>query len=204
LRSEEVKEKAFDPFYTTKSEGAGTGLGLSMVHGFIKQSGGHIKIYSESGVGTTIRMYLPRTRRSIEERSTGILDRITGGKETVLLVEDDDDVRATNAGLLAELRYNVIEARDADTALEIVESGAPIDLLFTDVVLPGKLKSPELARLAQIKIPKLKVLYTSGYTGNAIVHGGHLDPSVELLSKPFSRDDLARKIIQILHPRASG
>ena len=197
----EVAQRAFEPFFSTKMVGAGTGLGLSMIYGFVKQSGGHIKIYSEVGVGTTIRMYLPRSMQREEVLHPLVAEAAVGGEETILVAEDDEGVRATVVDILRELGYRVLEARDADSALNVVESGVGIDLLFTDVVMPGTIKSTELARRAQNRLPNLRVLFTSGYTQNAIVHGGRLDPGVELLVKPYKRDDLARKIRQVLAPR---
>jgi signal transduction histidine kinase/CheY-like chemotaxis protein len=196
--SAEVLAKAFDPFFSTKPEGRGTGLGLSMVYGFVKQSGGHVKIYSELDHGTTVRLYLPRSFQ--KEAVETVVDNspIAGGTETVLVVEDDEQVRATVIELLTDLGYRVLRASDATSALHVVESGVPIDLLFTDVVMPGQLKSPELARLARERLPHLAVLFTSGYTENSIVHGGRLDVGVELLSKPYTREALARKIRLVL------
>jgi PAS domain S-box-containing protein len=194
----EIMDKVFEPFFTTKSEGKGTGLGLSMVYGFVKQSDGHIKIYSELGQGTTIRMYLPRARA--EEDLLAEVDDgpVSGGSETVLVAEDDEDVRTTVVDLLTELGYKVLKAKDAQGALVIIESGIAIDLLFTDVVMPGPLRSPDLARKARERLPGIAVLFTSGYTANAIVHGGRLDEGIELLSKPYSRDAMARKIRYVL------
>ncbi len=196
--SPEVMEKVFEPFFTTKPEGKGTGLGLSMVYGFVKQSGGHIKIYSEPGHGTTIKLYLPRSMQSEDVLIDVETGPITGGGETILVAEDDEAVRETVVGLLADLGYRVLKAKDAASALTIIESGMPIDLLFTDVVMPGQLKSTELARKARERLPHLAVLFTSGYTENAIVHGGRLDDGVELLSKPYTREALARKLRQLL------
>jgi CheY-like chemotaxis protein len=169
-----------------------------MVHGFVKQSEGHVKIYSEPGHGTTVRLYLPRahTREDVPvDVPTGA---VTGGTEVVLLVEDDDNVRATTADLLTDLGYRVLRARNADAAMAIIESGASIDLLFTDVVMPGGFGARELARKAQQQLPGLPVLFTSGYTDNAIIHGGRLDQGVELLSKPYTQDELARKLRKVL------
>nr|WP_307437781.1 response regulator [Labrys monachus] len=194
----EVMEHVFEPFFTTKPEGKGTGLGLSMVYGFVKQSNGHIKIYSEPGHGTTIRIYLPRERQE-EDVATDIdAGPITGGTETILVVEDDEDVRTTVVETLSDLGYRVLKAKDAQSGLAIVESGMPVDLLFTDVVMPGPLRSPELARKARERLPNIAVLFTSGYTDNAIVHGGRLDEGIELLSKPHTREALARKIRHVL------
>ncbi len=196
--SPEVMQKVFEPFFTTKAEGKGTGLGLSMVYGFVKQSGGHIKIYSELGAGTTIRIYLPRSRQKEEADSEAPTVVLAGGREIILVAEDDDAVRDTTTALLTDLGYRVIATKDADAALKVIESGEPIDLLFTDVVMPGKLKSTELARLAREKLPRLGVLFTSGYTENSIVHGGRLDEGVHLLSKPYPIDALVLKIRQVL------
>ena len=194
----DVLEKVFDPFFTTKPDGKGTGLGLSMVYGFVKQSGGHIKIYSEPGNGTTVRIYLPRSMEDEDVVSDSLIGAVTGGSETVLVVEDDEAVREVTVSLLSELGYKVLKAKDADSALAIIESGVAIDLLFTDVVMPGRLKSRDLARKAKERLPMLGVLFTSGYTENSIVHGGRLDPGVNLLSKPYTREALARKIRQVL------
>src|SRR6185312_17457744 len=167
----DLVEKVFDPFFTTKPEGQGTGLGLSMVHGFVKQSGGHVKVYSEVGHGTTIRMYLPRIRQAEDMLTEVDAGSVRGGTERVLIVEDDEEVRTTAADMLSELGYSVLRAKDADSALAVIESGAAIDVLFTDVVMPGKLQSTELARKAQQRMPGVAVLFTSGYTDNALMHG---------------------------------
>ncbi|MEP9361285.1 ATP-binding protein [Sphingomonas sp. KR3-1] len=195
----ELIEQVFEPFFSTKPEGHGSGLGLSMVYGFVKQSGGHVKIYSEIGHGTTVKLYLPRVRKP-EEVVVGPLETVPlrGGSETILVAEDDPEVQATVVELLTELGYTVLRANDAQSALSVVESGVAIDLLFTDVVMPGALKSPELARLARARLPALAVLFTSGYTENAIVHDGRLDAGVELLSKPYTREQLARKVRAVL------
>jgi PAS domain S-box-containing protein len=187
-----------EPFFTTKPEGQGTGLGLSMVYGFVKQSGGHLKIYSEVGHGTTVRIYLPRVKQEEDLLTEIDSSPVTGGTETVLVAEDDEQVRGTVIELLLGLGYRVLKAKDASAALAIIESGVPIDLLFTDVVMPGPLRSPELARKAKERLPHLAVLFTSGYTENAVVHAGRLDDGVELLSKPYSREALARKIRHVL------
>ncbi|MEO9337288.1 PAS domain-containing protein [Mesorhizobium sp. SB112] len=194
----EIIEKVFDPFFTTKPEGKGTGLGLSMVYGFVKQSNGHIKIYSEPGVGTTVKLYLPRSFHAEDTLSDVESGPLAGGSETILVAEDDEAVRDTTVALLSELGYRVLKAKDADSALTIVESGVPIDLLFTDVVMPGRVKSTELARAAKERLPNIGVLFTSGYTENSIVHGGRLDQGVQLLSKPYTREALARKVRSIL------
>ncbi len=194
----EVIQKAFDPFFTTKPVGRGTGLGLSMVYGFVKQSGGHVKIYSEVGHGTTIKIYLPRSLQSEDQIVDMDSMPVTGGSEMVLVAEDDEKVRETVVSLLNDLGYRVLKAKDAQSALTIIESGMPIDVLFTDVVMPGPLRSTELARKARERMPNLAVLFTSGYTQNAIMHSGRLDENVELLSKPYTREALGRKLRHVL------
>ncbi|SCX29592.1 Blue-light-activated protein [Agrobacterium sp. DSM 25558] len=202
--SAELMEKVFEPFFTTKAEGKGSGLGLSMVYGFVKQSGGHVKIYSEVGEGTTIKLYMPRALESEDVEVAVENGPVAGGTETVLVVEDDDAVRETVVALLSDLGYRVLKAVDATSALIVIESGIPIDMLFTDVVMPGKLKSPELARKAKERLPNIAVLFTSGYTENSIVHGGKLDTGVDLLSKPYTREALARKFRSILGKTDEG
>ncbi len=194
----DVIARAFEPFYSTKPVGKGSGLGLSMVYGFVKQSGGHVKIHSVLGEGTTVRMYLPRSTAEEEDITEQEMGPISGGTETILVAEDDDEVRATVVEMLGQLGYTVLKARDAQSALTVVESGIPIDVLFTDVVMPGPLRSADLARKAKERLPDLAVLFTSGYTENSIVHDGRLDAGVELLSKPYTREALARRIRQVL------
>jgi CheY-like chemotaxis protein len=194
----EVMAKVFEPFFTTKPEGRGTGLGLSMVYGFVRQSGGHIKIDSEAGRGTTIKLYLPRSLQSEDQLVDIDSMPVVGGSEMVLVAEDDEAVRDTVVALLNDLGYRVLKAKDAQSALSIIESGMPIDLLFTDVVMPGTLKCTDLARKARERIPHLAVLFTSGYSQNAITNDGRLEENVELLSKPYSRDALARKLRHVL------
>jgi signal transduction histidine kinase/CheY-like chemotaxis protein len=190
----EVMARAFEPFYTTKPEGQGTGLGLSMVFGFAKQSGGHAKIYSEPGHGTTVKLYLPRSRRAEEAAVTRRAARAAGGSETILVVEDDAAVRRATVELLGELGYRVLEAPDGESALAMLTADRPVDLLFTDVVMPGAISSRELARRAQARFPALAVLFASGYTENAIIHHGRLDDDVLLISKPYGREELASKV----------
>ena len=196
--SQETMARAFEPFFTTKREGEGTGLGLSMVFGFVKQSNGHIRIYSEVGSGTTVKIYLPRCDQAEDVVSEVVARPVVGGTETILVVEDDLIVQATAVDMLTELGYRVLKANDGESALIVLKSGIPVDLLFTDVVMPGPVRSPELARQAKQLLPNIEVLFTSGYTQNAIVHGGRLDPGVELISKPYRREDLARKIRHML------
>ncbi|WP_052134352.1 response regulator [Sphingomonas sp. 37zxx] len=194
-------QRAFEPFFTTKEVGKGTGLGLSMVYGFVKQSGGHVKIYSEVGEGTTIKLYLPRLLRDVTIEpepapATGLEPSVR--RETVLVCEDDDDVRAYTVECLRELGYRVLEAHDGPSAIRLLErQDVPVDLLFTDVVMPG-MSGREVAEAAQAIQHDLRVLYTSGYTRNAIVHGGRLDPGVEMIGKPFSFETLARTVRDVL------
>ncbi|HEY2707088.1 MAG TPA: ATP-binding protein [Caulobacteraceae bacterium] len=200
----EILDRVFEPFFTTKAEDKGTGLGLAMVYGFVKQSGGHAKIYSEVGAGTTLKLYFPREVASEDTLVVAPAGGVEGGQETVLVVEDDDEVREVAVAMLTEFGYRVLKARDAAAALVIVDSGIPVDLIFTDVMMPGALRSPELARRAKERLPRVAVLFTSGYTQNAIVHGGRLDPGVELLAKPYTREALARKIRHVLANKPSG
>nr|WP_200952141.1 PAS domain S-box protein [Rhizobium sp. Root482] len=195
----ELVERVFDPFFSTKPEGKGTGLGLSMVYGFVKQTGGHVKIYSEPGQGTTVKMYLPRSAQQEDIEVVLSEGPVEGGQETILVAEDDEGVRTTVVEMLQELGYRVLKAVDAAGALTIIESGVHIDMLFTDVVMPGLLKSSEMAKKAKERMPHLAVLFTSGYTENSIVHGGRLDAGVQLLSKPYTREALARKIRHVLN-----
>jgi PAS domain S-box-containing protein len=194
----EVVARAFEPFFTTKPEGKGTGLGLSMVYGFAKQSGGHVNIYSEPGHGTSVKLYLPRSLEMEDVAAPMASLPAVGGSETVLVAEDDDEVRSTVVEMLSDLGYRVLTARDAAGALAILESGVAVDVLFTDVVMPGNLRSPELARRARALLPGIAVLFTSGYTQNAIVHGGRLDAGVELLGKPYTVEALARKLRHVI------
>ncbi|HEX7930337.1 MAG TPA: ATP-binding protein [Sphingomicrobium sp.] len=198
----DIVEHVFEPFFTTKPEGKGSGLGLSMVYGFMKQSGGHVKIYSEEGQGTTVKLYLPRVHGAEDVAVGSEPVDAGGGTETILVVEDDEEVRSTVTELLRNLGYTVLTAKDAASAFPILESGVKVDLLFTDVVMPGPLRSPELARKARERLPGIAVLFTSGYTENAIVHGGRLDPGVNLLTKPYSRQALASRIRDALNRRA--
>lgn len=196
----EIIDKVFDPFFSTKSEGKGTGLGLSMVYGFVKQSEGHVKIYSELGKGTTVRLYLPRALAE-EHAAERMIDHIAGGAETILLVEDDEAVRETSAEMLRDLGYRVLLARDGQSGLAVLDSGVEIDLVFTDVVMPGPVKSTDLAERVKATRPRTAVLFNSGYTENSIVHDGRLDQGINFLSKPYSREQLARKVRQVLDER---
>ncbi len=205
----EIMERVFEPFFTTKAPEAGSGLGLAMVHGFVKQSGGHIRIYSEVGHGTTVKIYLPRLRETdgIAATPGGApaaaepVGRADPG-ETVLVVEDNDGVREYARSALEELGYAVREAASANEALAVLESGARVDLVFTDVVLPGGVSGRQLSERIRTQRPNLPVLFTTGYTRNAIVHHGRLDPDVQLINKPYSQLDLAQKVRKLLSGKA--
>ncbi len=192
--------KAFDPFFTTKAIGKGTGLGLSQVHGFVKQSGGHVKIYSEPGQGTTVKLYLPRFLGAEQPAPARPLDRPLprgdAGK-LILVVEDDDRARHVTAESLRELGYTVVHANGAAAALGILDAQPGVNLLFTDIVMPD-VNGRKLAEEAVRRVPGIKVLYTTGYTPNAIVHNGVVDPGVQLIPKPFTLEQLARKVHAVL------
>jgi CheY-like chemotaxis protein len=180
-----------------------------MVHGFVKQSGGHIRIYSEEGHGTTVKIYLPRLTKAEEIKAAPagkvVAEPLPVGAangETILLVEDDDGVRDYTKNILDDLGYRVIEAIDAPEALRLLDGHRP-DLLFTDIVLPGGMTGRVLADRVREKYPNVPVLYTTGYTRNAIVHQGRLDPDAPLLNKPYTQQDLAKKVRQLLDPRVA-
>jgi CheY-like chemotaxis protein len=193
-----TRARALDPFFTTKPSGEGTGLGLPQVYGFVKQSGGHLKIYSEVGDGTTVKLYLPRSLGQETAQPPRVAALAEAGTETVLLVDDDEIVQATVSSMLEDLGYTVLSALSGVEALAILEKGIKVDLLFTDVVMPGAISGRQLAERAVERVPTLKILFTSGYTENAIVHNGRLDPGVELLSKPYGRQQLAAKVRRVL------
>ncbi len=191
-----ILENVFEPFFTTKDVGKGSGLGLSMVYGFVKQSNGHIKIYSEAGLGTTVRIYLPQATGlaqpiTDELASTSILE---GGDETILVVEDDDLVRTFVVGQIQSLGYVALSAVNADAALVVINSAQTIDLLLTDMIMPGSMNGRQLSDAARRRRPSLRVLFTSGYTENTVIHYGRLDAGVLLLAKPYRKSDLARMI----------
>ena len=193
------RERVFEPFFTTKQKARGTGLGLSMVYGFIKQSHGHITLYSEVGEGTTVKMYLPRAvEREVEKRPKAVQTDIESGDATILLVEDDELVRRYARDLLQSLGYRVMAASNGVEALEVLAGSEHIDLLLTDVVMPGGMSGRDVAEAAESMRAGIGILFMSGYTENAIVHQGRLDPGVRLLSKPFRRRELARKVTEAL------
>jgi two-component system NtrC family sensor kinase len=199
----EVMNRAFEPFFTTKPPGTGTGLGLSQAYGFAKQSGGHIRIYSEVGVGTAIKLYFPRLTGHPDipawsARETTAPAPATGGSETVLVVEDDPQVNMLATEALQEHGFRVLSASDGPAALQLIENAPPIDLLVTDVVLPNGMNGRQLADEVRRRRPGIRVLYVTGYTRNAIIHHGRLDPDIDLLTKPFTAEALTRKIRSIL------
>ena len=197
--TKEIADRVFEPFFTTKEAGQGTGLGLSQVYGFVKQSGGHIKIYSEVQEGTTVKIYLPRLIGNLpsEKEATIELGRGRAG-ECILVVEDDADVRAYVVETLKDLEYNILEATGGETAIALINRyDGNIDLLLTDVVMPG-INGRKLAEEAKRRHPKLKVLFMTGYSRNAIVHQGRLDPGVELIQKPLTNDQLANTVRKVL------
>jgi signal transduction histidine kinase len=194
-----IRDKVFEPFFTTKQVGKGTGLGLSMVYGFAKQSGGHVTITSEEGRGTTVRIYLPRTGEDgagTEQPEHRVAAR--SGNETILVVEDDDMVRTSVIRQLESLGYRTLAAGNGAEALALVDQGLQFDLLFTDIVMPGGINGAELGREVARRRPGVKMLYTSGYSEDGIVHHGRLDPGIVLLGKPYRKLDLARKIRGVL------
>jgi len=204
----DVLERVFEPFFTTKQVSKGSGLGLAMVHGFVKQSGGHVRIYSEVGHGTTVKIYLPRliaasaVASAPAERAEPPALRPARPQEAVMVVEDNDGVREYARGALQELGYSVLAARDATEALQLLDGVTRVDLLFTDVVLPGPMGGRILADKVLQQRPGLPVLFTTGYTRNAIVHDGRLDADVHLLGKPYTQQDLARKIRELIDQKS--
>jgi PAS domain S-box-containing protein len=195
-----TRERAFDPFFTTKGIGKGTGLGLSQVYGFVRQTGGHVRIYTELGEGTTVKIYLPRhagDEDAAESKSRSQDAARAVGTETILVVEDDEALRSYTTEILAELGYRVVPAHDGRSALQALENNQ-VDLLFTDVVMPGGMNGRQLADEAVRRRPGLKVLFTTGYTRNAIVHHGRLDAGVQMIGKPFSFNELGAKVRMLL------
>ncbi|WP_332848814.1 MASE4 domain-containing protein [Massilia sp. S19_KUP03_FR1] len=202
--SEAVRERAFEPFFSTKGIGKGSGLGLSMTYGFVKQSGGHIEIDSTLGAGTSIVILLPRTVESAAPKKTGLVGSSEGGNETVLVVDDEKEIQENVAALLGELGYRVITASTADEAATLLDGSGKIDLLFTDVIMPGAISCMELAAMARVRHPDLRVLFTSGYTENAVTNNGKLDEGVTLLNKPYAREELAGAVRKLLSSRTSA
>ena len=197
--SEETLARVFEPFFTTKEVGRGSGLGLSMVYGFVKQSGGHVRICSEPEKGTSVTLYFPRSQGEGDQRQIDSkAHEIAFGTEIILVVEDDELVRQHVRTTLLELGYRVVEAADGPQAIEMLKQTLDVDLLFTDIILPGGMNGRVLADAAQAIRPELKVLFTSGYTEDTIIHHGRLDPEVELLSKPYRRSQLAEKLRKVL------
>jgi CheY-like chemotaxis protein len=204
----EVLGQVFEPFFTTKAGGRGTGLGLSQVYGFVKQSGGHVKLYSEPGMGTSAKLYLPKAWQAAAPTWTPIAESpmaidVPRGKsgETILVVEDEDDVRSHTVASLRELGYRVFEANDAASALEILGREPDISLLFTDLGLPGGMDGRVLANRARTSRASLRILITTAYAASTLVHEGRLDTEIELLSKPFSHSALATRIRELLDRR---
>ncbi|VIO71832.1 ATP-binding protein [Bradyrhizobium ivorense] len=195
---ETIREKVFEPFFTTKDTGKGTGLGLSMVYGFIKQSDGHLKIYSEEGHGTSIKLYLPRSSGDMEEAEPPAAVDARGGNETILVVEDDPLVRNYVSAQLEQLGYRTMVTANGPEALAAIDKGFVCDVLFTDVIMSGGMNGRQVADAVLAKLPSVRVLFTSGYTEDAIFHHGRLDPDVTLLAKPYRKSDLARMIRQVL------
>lgn len=202
----DVVARAFEPFFTTKDVGKGTGLGLAQVHGFVRQSGGHVAIYSEVGQGTTVKIYLPRYGGSeLLSTSDPVMDAMPHGSQTevVLVVEDEPQVRRMTTESLRELGYSVVEAGNGQEALKLLAERQDITLLFTDIVMP-EMNGRELADKVHALMPDLPVLYTTGYTRNAIIHNGMVDQGIAFLPKPFTIEQLARKIRLILDARKAG
>ena len=189
-----ILNKVFEPFFTTKDVDKGSGLGLSMVYGFVKQSNGHIKIYSEEGHGTTVRIYLPQAKGTAQPAELASTLSIEGGDETILVVEDDNLVRTFVVGQIQSLGYATLAAVNAAEALAVIDGPNAIDLLFTDMIMPGAMNGRQLADAALQRRASLKILFTSGYSNEVIIHHGHLDAGVLLLAKPYRKSDLARMI----------
>ncbi|MEH6434100.1 response regulator [Massilia sp. DD77] len=198
----EVMQRAFEPFFTTKPTGQGTGLGLAMAYGFVKQSGGEIVLRSEPGRGTTVSIYLPRSDAAPAASEPEHAPCLAGGLETILVVEDEDDVRSATCGILSALGYQVLEAGDAASAVGIIDSGRHIDLVFTDVIMPGPVSSLQLGEVVRERLPGAQILYTSGYAEGVLAHEGKLDASVHLLQKPYHPDALSARIRHLLRRRA--
>ncbi len=199
-----VAERAFDPFFTTKPIGQGSGLGLSMVYGFVKQSGGHVKIYSEVGRGTTVKMFFPRTGgQSLAQMRRAVVRPPAARGETILLVEDNMDVQVSITRILGTLGYKVHPSSSGQDALRLIDGGLRPDLILADVALPGGMSGPEVAAAVRERVPSCRALFMSGYTENVLIQDGGIDPGSVLLSKPFPRETVAAKIRQILDAPAA-
>jgi CheY-like chemotaxis protein len=198
--AKELLPRVFDPFFTTKPMGQGTGLGLSMVYGFARQSNGHVRIYSEVGKGTTVCIYLPRHHgeESVDEQDNVAISPHTEASETVLVIDDEPTVRMLICDALADLGYACVEAADGATGLKILQSKDKIDLLISDVGLPGGLNGRQVADAARALRPELKVLFITGYAENAALNHGHIERGMEVLTKPFAVDELAARVERIL------
>ncbi|MCJ7960428.1 MAG: ATP-binding protein, partial [Pseudomonas sp.] len=200
--SSAVLARVFEPFFTTKREGHGTGLGLSMVFGFVRQSGGHVEVWSEEGKGTVVQMYFPRSLGA-EDPDSHPVEAVphAGGQETILVVEDNVDVRVTVVELLEQSGYTVLTAEDGDRAMQALQGGVQPDLIFTDVVMPGRVKSTDLADWARAQVPPVAVLFTSGHTRDILSSNHLLSPDIHLLSKPYSPESLTQRVRSVLTVR---
>ncbi len=196
-----VLNRAFEPFFTTKPTGQGTGLGLSMAYGFVKQSGGEISLTSEPGQGTSVKIFLQRSSTEPQRADEHVQAPLFGGLETILVVEDEEDVRSSTVELLSALGYQVFEAEDAARAVELIDAGTKIDLVFSDVIMPGKLSSLDLSEAVRAKLPSAQILFTSGYAEGVLAHEGKLDAKVNLLQKPYNADVLSARIRHLLRRR---
>ncbi|SEO19541.1 His Kinase A (phospho-acceptor) domain-containing protein [Duganella sp. CF517] len=201
--SQEVMQRAFEPFFTTKPTGQGTGLGLSMAYGFVKQSGGEIALQSTLGSGTCVQIYLRRSQAQAEPEHSTALPALTGGVETILVVEDEEAVRAATVDMLSTLGYKVLSSANAEQATHLIDGGVHIDLLFTDVMMPGRVSSLELSELVREKLPLAQILFTSGYAEGVLSHDGKLPPGVNLLQKPYTVETLSSRIRQLLRKRGA-
>jgi CheY-like chemotaxis protein len=193
----EVSERAFDPFFTTKGPGAGSGLGLSMVYGFVKQTGGHVSLYSEPGLGTTVRLYLPPAYVTAEPLALPAAEEPHGRGEMILMVEDDASVRRVNLARLAELGYRVLEAENGPAALRLLDEPPAVDLLFTDIIMPGGMTGVELAQAVQERFPHIPVLLSSGYAAPELLQSSRLEGAA-LIKKPYTAAALATKLREVL------
>jgi len=202
--SQEVMQRAFEPFFTTKPTGQGTGLGLSMAYGFVKQSGGEIALQSTLGAGTCVQIYLRRSEAQAEPENQAALPALAGGVETILVVEDEEAVRAATVDMLSTLGYKVLSSADAEQASHLINGGVDIDLLFTDVMMPGRVSSLELSELVREKLPQAQILFTSGYAEGVLSHDGKLPPGVNLLQKPYTVDTLSSRIRHLLRKRGAA